>query len=99
MTDLQTILQAIDELPAEALQQVRQQLERREGILSPTPKQRTPKEIEKLIAELDVVVAEFRAGLTPEEWDEAAKAMNEEYIEPEDSSLFGWGDEVPESKT
>jgi hypothetical protein len=52
--------------------------------------------IEKRITALQAAFNEFRSGITPEEWIAVSKAMNEEYVESDETPA---GDEdLPEIK-
>ena len=92
MTDLQTLLEAIDELPAKELKQVKKAVEKREDELLHQPNPSTQEEIEQRIAQMNAALANFREGLTEEEWKKIAHDMNEEYIEPDDPTLFSDND-------
>lgn len=90
MVDLTTLYRTIDQLNADDLRAVQQYIEQR--------RQQTAIEetaIEARIAALHAAVARFREGFTPEEWDEVAAAMNEEYVDPDDANPFEWLDDEP----
>ena len=96
MIDLQTLLEAIDQLEPEELEQVKQRIELHRTQLELGIKRgETP---EERVAILHAALAEFREGITDEEWQEISAAMNSEYIEPEDPELFGWLDDLPQDE-
>ncbi|MEZ4668416.1 MAG: hypothetical protein R3E39_10915 [Anaerolineae bacterium] len=75
MTDLHMILQAIDELPAEAIAQVQQHLQERQQQL---------KAIEAKIAALDKIAENFWDGFSDAEVEQIIADINSEYIETDD---------------
>jgi hypothetical protein len=87
MSDLQTLYQAIDRLKPDELAQLRDYIERRRHM-----------DTKARIAALKAALAEFREGISPAQWDEMAKAMNVENVEPEDPTLFDWIDDLPEDR-
>jgi hypothetical protein len=50
------------------------------------------------IVQLRAALAEFHAGTTQEEWDSVANTMNAEYVEPDDTDVSGWLDDLPEDE-
>lgn len=94
MSDLQTVLDAIDRLPPDELEQVQQRLEQRRA----SQKHVSEEDIDERIGALHKAVENFWEGFTDEEVDEIVAAMNSEYIEPEDPTLFAWVEELPEDE-
>jgi hypothetical protein len=76
MMDLQALKEAVDQLPADEFQELKQHVDERAQQF-----QQKHDDVETRIAALDEALAEFREGLTPEEWAEISQAMNSEYIE------------------
>ena len=52
--------------------------------------------IEKRISALQAVFKEFRSDITPDEWEEVSRAMNEEYVESDDTTVDA--EDLPEIK-
>jgi hypothetical protein len=96
MIDLQTLLDAIDQLEPEELEQIQARIEQQRQTLY---QKRIDTEDPKMwIAGLHAALAEFREGITDEEWQEISTAMNAEYVEPEDPELFDWLDDLPQDE-
>jgi hypothetical protein len=84
MTDLQTLLEAIDRLEPDELETVRERIEqRRTQMENGIARGETP---EARIAILKQAFAEMRAGLSSQELQEVIEAINHESIEAEDQS-------------
>lgn len=81
MTDLQTILEGIDELPLDALQQIEQHIADRRQALE----QIDTDEIENQIAAFDHAFENFWLGFSDTEVEAIIEDMNREYIEPTDT--------------
>jgi hypothetical protein len=78
MLNLQEMKEAVDQLSAEELHELRQYLEKREIEI----RTHLPLSADERIRRLDAAARAIRVGFTDAEWDEVEKAMNEEYIEP-----------------
>jgi hypothetical protein len=89
MSNLQILYRTLDQLPLEELAQVQHYIEQRRQTLQHA--QNNPARV----AALQAALAEFRAGMTPSDWDVIAEAMNEEYIEPEDPD---WPNHLPKDQ-
>ena len=99
---LQDILNAVDALSWEDLERLQQRINtRRQHQPAATTPQSVMDEINDLLQHaepvelvvgtvdmdvLNVALAEIRKGISPEEFAEIERAMNEEYIEPLDTS-------------
>ncbi len=88
--DLKTLITAIDRLPADELEQLRQYIAQRHEALQQTPQER--------ITVLNAAFAAIREGLTEEELGQMIADMNGEYIEPDDEDSLIWRDELAENK-
>lgn len=75
MTDLESILQAIDSLPEEAIEQVQKHVVERQQQL---------KAVEDKIMALDKLTANFWAGFSEHDIEQIIADMNSEYIETTD---------------
>src|SRR5260221_14013751 len=96
MTELATILQAIDQLGLDQLEQVRRHIEARRSQLE--QHKPTRQEGDQKVLALQEAIAEFREGLSEEELAEIAEAMNIEYIDPDALKDFDWIDQLPEDE-
>jgi hypothetical protein len=77
--DLQALKEAVDQLPADEFQELKQHIDERAQQF-----QQTQDDVEARIAALEAGFAELREGLSPDELAELVIAMNYEYIEPDD---------------
>lgn len=94
MMDLQTILEAIDQLPREEFQQVKQHVDELAQQVPQTPIH----DVEARIAALNQAMENFWEGYSDAEVEAVIDDMNSEFIEPEDPELFGWIDDLPEDE-
>ena len=85
MIDLQTLLDTIDELPAEALSTVEHHLEQRRQAIEQV---RWDDDAETWIADLRAALAEFREGLSERKLNEITADMILGYISPKELALF-----------
>jgi len=79
MTDLQTILEGIDELPLDALQQIEQHIAERRILET-----QDDTDAEVWIADLHGALAEFRDGLSEDQLRQITNDMNIGYISPKE---------------
>ena len=91
MLSLKDVLEAVNQLSPQEQQRVREYIETRQKQLQVV--QRTPQEIAQRAAKLDGALERFWEGIPEAEVEGIIKAMNDEYIEPEDAELFRWADE------
>ncbi len=95
MTDLEAILQAIDSMPVNDLDTVRQRIDKR--IHSPQLHNQND-DVENWITNLHVAIDEFREGLSETELRDIVSSMNIGYISPKElrdlQQIMDWvGDE------
>ncbi|MBZ0320992.1 MAG: hypothetical protein K8L91_31545 [Anaerolineae bacterium] len=99
MTDLHTVIQALESFNRQELAEVERAIKSRWHELGdePSPSDSTP---EERIALMEAAVDDFWANMTPEEAAEAIAAMNEEYLEPLEKidKDFAWIDALPEDE-
>ena len=81
MINLQAVKEAIDQLSPAELDELRRHLEKK--AIEVTEPEISP---EERIIRLDKAAYAIRNSFTDVQWDEIEQAMNEEYIEPWDSS-------------
>jgi hypothetical protein len=81
MMNLQAVKDAVEHLSPDELVELRRHVEQLTNVLVQDPVQP-----EERIRRLDEAANAIRSSFTEEQWDEVEKAMNEEYIEPWDSS-------------
>lgn len=83
MTDLDALFKTIDTLTDAELETIYHYINQRRKVITP----------EERIAALEQGFAMMRKGIIKAELDEIIDAMNSEYINPDDLSLFDWIDE------
>lgn len=97
MTDLQTILTAIDHLKFDELEQVQHAIKARRQHLESIPlSPDLPPEI--LAAKLNAAIASFWEGTSAAEKVEILAAMRDKNIYPEDPTLFAWFDALQDDE-
>ena len=94
MTDLEAILQAIDSLPENDLDKVRQRIDQRIH----NPEHSIPNhDVEEWITDLHAAIDEFREGLSETELREIVNSMNMGYISPKElhdlQAMMDWGED------
>jgi len=97
MNDLQALLQQIDQLSRDELIIVEQHLQARKQ-KTETLEAVSQEDVEAWMTALHEAINDFRAGLTEGELDEIIDAMNAEYVDPDDLTLFDWVDDLPEDR-
>lgn len=97
MTDLQTLLTAVDHLNWRELAELEQAIElRRKELDDIAPSPDLPPELWG--AKLDAALAGFWEGTSDEEKQAILAAMREKNIQPEDPELFAWLDRLAEDE-
>jgi hypothetical protein len=96
MSDLQTVLDAIDRLPPDELEQVREHIKERRQ--NDNRARRLNEDVEERIAGIREALAEFREGLTAEELNDLVNAIRLGYISPKELALYDWLDDLPENE-
>lgn len=94
--DLQTLLQAVDQLPSDDLRQLKHHIEEREHQLQQD--QLTDRYTELNISALKDAIAEFREGLSEQELSELLAAMSMKIVNPSDLDMYNWLDDLPEDE-
>jgi hypothetical protein len=93
MNTLEQLFQTIDQLDNHELNQIEQYIDQRRQSIH-----QSSVGVEDRLVALHMALAEFREGFTNSDWEVVAAAMNDEYIKPNDVSLFDWLDDVPEEE-
>ena len=97
MTDLQTILTAIDHLNADEVELVQHALEtRRQQLAGIPPVAALPPDIP--VSKLYTAIAAFWQGTSAAEKTEILAAMREKNIYPADPNLFAWFDALQDDE-
>lgn len=93
MSDLQTILEAIEQLEPEELRQVQRRIDE---YLYRRPQN---EDVKTRLAELHAGLDAFREGLTPEHLDDLMLAISTKHSQPSKNlDLFDWIDDLPEDE-
>ncbi|MCI0710232.1 MAG: hypothetical protein L0154_08720 [Chloroflexi bacterium] len=94
MTDLQEILHSVEKLSLDDLETLRQRIEERQRRLQTSEIQ----DAQARVAALHEALEAFREGLSEADLQEIVRAMNVEYVNPEELKRFDWLDELPEDE-
>lgn len=93
MSNLQTILAAIEQLEPQELRQVQRRIDE---YLYRRPQN---EDVETRLAELHAGLAAFREGLSPQRLDDLLLAISTKYAQPtKDLEMFDWIDDLPEDE-
>jgi hypothetical protein len=85
MVDLEMILKAIDELPADELERVKQRVEKRQNVAE---KQYALEDVEIWIANLHAAIDAFRADLSDIQMRDIVNDMNIGYVSPKELNVL-----------
>ena len=94
--NLQTLLDAVDQLPPDELKQLQRHIQQRQRELQET--NTDARTAEARIAAMDAAIEQFREGLSEKELSDLLAAMSFKQKNLADLHTFDWLDDLPEDE-